>query len=83
VASKQPEEAKPAPKKEAPVERAAKGSAAVAKTTPAATPVGKEATIPAKGPEERSGIAQVLRPQPVLGNKSAAEALINERRTGE
>lgn len=83
VASKQPEEAKPAPKKEAPVERAAKGPAAVAKTTPAAVPAGKEAAIPAKTQEERGGIAQVLRPQSVLGNKSSAEALINERRTGE
>lgn len=79
VANKQPEETKPAPKKEAPVERAAKGPAAVAKTAPA----GKEAAIPAKTQEERGDIAQVLRPQSVLGNKSSAEALINERRTGE
>lgn len=83
VASKQPGEAKPAPKKEASEERAVKGPAAVAKAAPAAKPAAKEAAIPAKGQEERSDIAQVLRPQSVLGNKSSAEALINERRMGE
>ena len=74
VAGKQPEAAKPATKKEAREERVAKGPAAVAKTAPAA---------PAKSQEERNDIAQVGRPQPVLGNKSTAEALINERRMGE
>lgn len=83
VASKPAEGAKSAPKKEAPVERAAKGPAAVAKTAPASAPAGKEAAIPVKTQEERGDIAQVLRPQSVLGNKSSAEALINERRTGE
>ncbi|WP_310599692.1 hypothetical protein [Desulfobulbus sp.] len=79
---------KPAPKKEKPAtERAASGPAAVAHGSQPA-PVKKSAPVVAGQPNagrqnETDGMAQVVRAQPILGTKSAAEALINERQTAE
>jgi hypothetical protein len=79
----QQEESKPTPKKTAPVEKASSGPAAVAQSTNKSTPAKTETVTVAKQQDTRDDIAQVLRTQPVLGNKSSAEALINERRSAE
>lgn len=79
----QKEDSKPAPKKAAPVEKASAGPAAVAQNAAKAAPANKEAAVPVKQQQARDDIAQVLRGQPVLGNKNSAEALINERRMAE
>lgn len=74
-------------KKDVPAQRrASSGPAAVASTAPseikAAGSVPKEST-PVNQDKDRNDIAQVLRSQPVLGNKNSAEAMINERRMAE
>lgn len=79
----QKEDSKPAPKKTAPVEKASSGPAAVAQNAVKAAPANKETAVPVKQQQARDDIAQVLRSQPVLGNKNSAEALINERRMAE
>ncbi|MDR2551293.1 MAG: hypothetical protein LBD10_13945 [Desulfobulbus sp.] len=79
---------KPAPKKEKPAtERAASGPAAVARGDQP-VPAKKSAPVVAGQPnagrqKETDGVAQVVRAQPILGTKSAAEALINERQQAE
>ncbi len=81
VATQKPE-TKPEPKP-APVEKTSTGPAAVAKTNKEKTATDtKEPTI-AKQQNPRDDIAQVLRSQSVTGNKTSAEALINERRMAE
>lgn len=82
VASDQPGKSKATPKKEQREERTVKGPTAVAKA-PVTTPAAKETDQTTKNRDESHDIVQVLRPQPILGNKSTAEALINERRTAE
>ena len=79
----QKEDSKPAPKKPAPAEKASAGPAAVAQNAAKAVPANKEPAGPVKQQQARDDIAQVLRSQPVLGNKNSAEALINERRMAE
>jgi len=78
--AKQPEEGKAAPKKAAPAEKTGSGPAAVAQHTSPAAPAPTETAVPAK---PQDNITQVVRTQPVLGTKSSAEALINERRIAE
>ena len=88
-------EAGKASQKKAPTERASNSPAAVAKTdvkneakteakaaTSAESSTPQETTI-AKQQSGQDDVAQVLRSQPLLGNKISAEALINERRMAE
>ncbi len=69
--------------KNAPVEKASAGPAAVAQKSSdkAATPT-KETTI-AKKENAQDTMPQLVRSQPVLGNKNSAEARINERYMAE
>ena len=76
----QRQEGKDAPKKAVPAEKTNAGPAAVAQAAGKAAPATKEAAVPAK---QQDDIAQVVRSQPILGNKTSAEALINERRVAE
>ncbi len=88
-------EAGKASQKKAPTERAGNSPAAVAKAdvkteakaeakaaTSAESSTPQETTI-AKQQSGQDDVAQVLRSQPLLGNKISAEALINERRMAE
>ncbi|NLX19633.1 MAG: DUF4384 domain-containing protein [Desulfobulbus sp.] len=75
--------AKSAPKKEMRGEPTVKGPTAVAKAAPVTAPHAKETDRTAKSRDDAQDIAQVLRPHPILGNKSTAEAFINERRMAE
>lgn len=79
----QQEESKPAPKKAAPAEKASAGPSAVAQNDSKTAPVKTETATVAKQQETREDFAQVSHSQPILGKKSSAEALINERRGTE
>lgn len=82
----QRQEEKPAPKKEKPTEKAANGPAAVARGSQRdsqATPANATAAGPAGQRNDHGDVAQVVRTESILGTKSAAEALINERRMDE
>lgn len=71
------EAVKPA-QKSVPADKASSGPSAVAKTA-----VKKDEPAVAKHQNTQEDIAQVLRSQPVLGNKNSAEAMINERHMAE
>ena len=79
----QPEAAKPATKKTPSPERTATGPAALAQTSKAEPARNEQPAVAAKEQEKREEVAQVARTQPILGSKSTAEALINERRMAE
>jgi hypothetical protein len=69
--------------KSAPAENTHTGPAAVAKTNKEKIASDTKETSIAKQQNTQSDIAQVLRSQPGMGNKTSAEALINERRMAE